>query len=189
MGYRNYIAPLKKEEYNKIKNFTKKKLYEYKKIDMKDDCVSVYDIPEKAIYELGKYVEFGDEKFFKPVFKNKKLQKEMTEEYDFFIVGKDFLKHIIEHYAEKVKKIYTELLTEGVTNEQITFKEIPQEKALAWFNHIRGNSVEWLQLTPYNLDSGEEVTTSWKYEYSIFELVRIYKSFDWKNNLMIYYGY
>lgn len=49
--------------------------------------------------------------------------------------------------------------------------------------------MEWLRLTPYNLDEGDEITTSWKYEYSIFELVRIYKTFDWKNNVMIYYGY
>lgn len=45
-------------------------------------------------------------------------------------------------------------------------------------------------LVPFNLDDGkDEVTSSWKYEYSIFELVRIYKSFDWENNVMIHYGY
>jgi hypothetical protein len=46
-----------------------------------------------------------------------------------------------------------------------------------------------LQLTPYNLENGSEVTVSWKYEYTIFELVNIYKNFDWKNKIMIYYGY
>ena len=49
--------------------------------------------------------------------------------------------------------------------------------------------IEWTRLTPFNLEDGEEITTSWKYEYGIFELVRIYKSFDWKKNVMIYYGY
>ena len=42
---------------------------------------------------------------------------------------------------------------------------------------------------PYNLENGEQVVNSYKYEYSLFELVRIYKAFDWKNNIMIYYGY
>jgi hypothetical protein len=44
-------------------------------------------------------------------------------------------------------------------------------------------------MTPYDLNRDDEVTTSWKYEYAIFELVRIYKTFDWKKNVMIYYGY
>ena len=55
--------------------------------------------------------------------------------------------------------------------------------------HIRSMRIEWTRLTPFNLEDGEEITTSWKYEYGIFELVRIYKSFDWKKNVMIYYGY
>lgn len=55
--------------------------------------------------------------------------------------------------------------------------------------HVRNMRTEWTCLTPYNLERGDEITTSWKYEYSIFELVRIYKSFDWKKNVMIYYGY
>lgn len=55
--------------------------------------------------------------------------------------------------------------------------------------HIRSMRTEWTCLTPYNLKNGDNITTSWKYEYAIFELVRIYKSFDWKRNVMIYYGY
>jgi hypothetical protein len=42
---------------------------------------------------------------------------------------------------------------------------------------------------PYNLEKKDNITTSWKYEYSIFELVYIYKKFDWENDLLIYYGY
>ena len=34
-----------------------------------------------------------------------------------------------------------------------------------------------------------KLVSSWKYEYEVFELVRIYKTFDWKRNVMIYYGY
>ena len=37
MGYRNYIARLKKDEYEKIKNFTKEELYAYK--DIKDNRI------------------------------------------------------------------------------------------------------------------------------------------------------
>ncbi len=189
MGYRNYIARIKKDEYEKIKNFTKDELYAYKSEDINDGYIGVYDVSEeKALYELGKYCEFGEKKFFKPVFLNEQLQADFQEEHDFFIVGKDFLKHIIEHYNEKVKNFYKELIKD-ITNEQVSFKEIPQEVSMKLFHHIHGNSMEWIQMTPYDLDNGDEVTTSWKYEYAIFELVRIYKTFDWENDIMIYYGY
>lgn len=77
-------------------------------------------------------------------------------------------------------------------NYTFDFSKITQEEQNALFDiieHVRNMRTEWVNLTPYNLTKGSEVTTSWKYEYGIFELVRIYKSFDWKKNVMIYYGY
>jgi hypothetical protein len=49
----------------------------------------------------------------------------------------------------------------------------------------------WFEDTlPYDVDlSNSRLVSSWKYEYEIFELVKIYKTFDWKRNVMIYYGY
>ncbi len=188
MGYRNCIGSLEKTEYDKIKNFTKEELYKYKKEDIKDGYVAVYHVAEKELYEFGKYCDFNTKGMFKPVFLNKELQEEMTDEHDFYVVGKKFMKAVIENYTEKVKKIYTNLM-DGITNEQIAFKEIPAEKVMQLFEHVHGNSFEWIQSTPYNLEVGDAVTKSWKYEYSVFELVKIYKTFDWKNNIMIYYGY
>lgn len=73
------------------------------------------------------------------------------------------------------------------------FSLITQEEQNAlWkiLEHIRTMRTEWTILTPYKLKDGrDEITSSWKYEYGIFELVRIYKTFDWKKNVMIYYGY
>lgn len=218
MGYRNYIALLPKKEHEKIKNFTKEELYAYKKQDLEDGHVGVYDITKKALYELGKYCEFGDTKFYKPVFNNKKLQKEYTEEHDFYIVEKEFLEHIIKDYTKKVKAYYEEMLNpffevrkpKGFLNSikkghdedlnttfKFDFTQITDEEQNALFKmieHIRGFGGEWgvksfLEMIPYSLHHGEAITTSWKYEYGIFELVRIYKEFDWKKNLMIYYGY
>jgi uncharacterized ubiquitin-like protein YukD len=72
------------------------------------------------------------------------------------------------------------------------FSTITQDEQNALFEiieHVRSMRSEWNNLTPYDLEKGSEVTTSWKYEYGIFELVKIYKSFDWKRNVMVYYGY
>ncbi len=184
MGYRTYIASIPRREYDHIMHFTKEELCAYKKVD--DGYVGVYDIATTKLYEFGKYTEFDNSKFFKPFFSDERLQSEMCSDSDFYVVEKDYLKHIIEHYNEKVKAFYKELLS-GITEDNVN--SIPQSKAAEFYNHIRSNSNEWLHLTPFDLDSGDEVSTSWKYEYSIFELVRIYKSFDWESNLMVYYGY
>ena len=61
------------------------------------------------------------------------------------------------------------------------------------YDHVRNFRNEWIPAynvdSPYDLENGDSITTSWKYEYEIFELVRIYKHFDWKKNVMVYYGY
>lgn len=42
---------------------------------------------------------------------------------------------------------------------------------------------------PYDMDKGkDQIVNSWSYEYGIFELVRIYKTFDFKNNILIWTG-
>jgi hypothetical protein len=43
--------------------------------------------------------------------------------------------------------------------------------------------------TPYDASDNPRLVSSWKYEYEIFELVRIYKTFDFKKNVLIYYGH
>jgi len=80
------------------------------------------------------------------------------------------------------------------------FSNITKQEQTALFNmveHIRSMGKEWGVGTflkghlPYDLrdTKRQEITTSWKFEYEIFELVRIYKTFDWKKNVMTYYGW
>lgn len=77
--------------------------------------------------------------------------------------------------------------------------KITQEEQNSLFKiieHVKSMSREWGvgstyydDSRPYNLEEGEAISSSWKYEYAQFELVRIYKSFNWENNKMIYYGH
>jgi len=158
-------------------------------------------------------------KSIKTFFKNKELNKYFTDEHDFNIVTKEFLEYIIETYKTKIKDYYNNMITpffggkddifehENPTNflnsikrqfsydgDNMTFDftKITQQEQNALYKiieHVRSMRIEWTCLTPFNLEKGEQITNSWKYEYGIFELVRIYKSFDWKKNVMIYYGY
>ena len=212
MGYRNYLGSLPKREYNKIKNFSLKELYEYKGEEWSDDpydmpgYVGVYDIANNQHYELGKYVDEFPKEFFKPVFKNKETQKHFVEEQDFYIVQQEFVLHLINHYTELVRNYYRKLLNdlfEGtkpkaefmITKDSpITSDELSSIYKL--IDHVRDMAIEWSvtgwfsDTVPYNVNlEDSKIVSSWKYEYEIFELVRIYKTFDWKKNVMIYYGY
>jgi len=210
MGYRNYLGSLPKREYNKIKSMTIQELYSHKgKVwteDYEEDYIGPYNIVEKTEYELGKYVDRFPKEFFKSVFKKKETQKSFTEEHDFYLVEKEFVEHLINYYSEKVGSIYKNLLDplfdeEGKPNaEFMTDKSKPlSEKDLTSvyliLDHVKSMGMEWgvkfpwLETKPYSLDPERELVSSWKYEYSIFNLVNLYRTFDWKKNIMIYYGY
>jgi hypothetical protein len=173
----------------------------------------------KDLYEFGKYTDFNPpKKSMKPFFKNKELMKRY-EEYDFYVVTPEFLEYIIEMYTQKVRDYYDKMMIPFMgkreeifdrekpseflnsikteyhyPNDKHTFdfSKITPEEETQLFNiieHVRNFRTEWTVLTPYNLKNGDAVTTSWKYEYGLFELVRIYKSFDWKRKVMLFIGW
>lgn len=193
------------------------KFYNIEKDSDGHGYIGVYDFTEE-LFEFGKYCDFKPPKgSTKNFFTNKETRKHY-EEYELNLVTKDFLKYIIENYTSKVKTYYKKMedpfhkdydyceFLKAVKSEYksnwediydtknytFDFTKITQEQQNAlWkiITHVIDMSSEWNRLTPYNLDSGDAITKSWKYEYEIFELVRIYKSFDWKRNVMCYYGY
>ena len=200
MGYRNYLGSLPKKEYNKIKSMTIQELYSHKgKVwteDYEEDYIGPYNIVEKTEYELGKYVDQFPKKFFKTVFKNKETQKHFTEEHDFYVVEKEFVEELIKYYTEKIKTYYKDLLGpffDGAESKAgfmktkdtpMTTEEISGVYKL--IDHVRSMAMDWGvagwfdDQLPYNLTNPDnDFITSWKYEYSIFNLVILYHNFDW----------
>lgn len=198
MGYRNYIGSISKLEHDKIKNFTKEELYEYKNEPLDEmGYIGPYDIVE-SIYELGKDVDVFPAEFFKPFFENQTLQNDFNNDHELFLVDKDFLKFVLDRYYDKVRSYYKSLLEPFQTDDKFPRLKDPKtyspQDVYNVVKHIESISYEWgcspfSDRPPYKIDDGEAITTSWKYEYAQFELVRIYKTFDWENNNMVYYGY
>jgi hypothetical protein len=179
--------------------------------------MGVYEFGEK-LYEFGKDTDFKPpKKSFKPFFNNKELLKRYSE-YEFYVIKKEFLEYIINSYEERIKKYYNEMVnplfglnefgtqieSDLISSIKVNYKypkndyvfdfsNISQKQQNALYemiNHVKNMRVEWVHLNTFNLNDGKQIITdSWKYEYSIFELVRIYKNFDWKKNVMFYYGY
>jgi hypothetical protein len=118
-------------------------------------------------------------------------------------VQPEFVLHVIEHYTKLVRDYYKKLLNdfyegrkskaEFMASEDSPITEKEMSSIYFIINHVRDMAVEWgvsgffEDSVPYNLNlENPKLVSSWKYEYEIFELVRIYKTFDWKRNVMIY---
>jgi hypothetical protein len=199
MGYRNYISSISRKEYDVIKNFTREELYKYKKEDLEEGYVSIRDVLDGDLYELGKYVDKFPKRVFKSFFVDKATQDYFTKEREgeLYLVGKKFLENVIVTYGLKIQTYYKDLLKDLLTDEKYPVlkdpKEYNSESIYKLADHVNRMAAEWgcsafSDKMPYNLKTGDAVTTSWKYEYVQFELVRIYKTFDWKNNVLVYYG-
>lgn len=219
MGYRTYIGFIPKREYNKIKSLTEAEFIKYRKVNVDEDgdwYEGPYSITEE-LYQFGKYTDFQPPKGSKHTFFKKSDMKSRYKYYDFHVVNKQFLAYIIDHYKEKIKKYYNDMITPFLLSPEANSWEVndfiksvkteygypddayvfdfskitPTEQTAIYkiWEHVRSMRSEWVDLQNIDLDNGSSVTRSWKYEYSIFELVRIYKSFDWSRNVMVYYGY
>lgn len=121
-------------------------------------------------------------KMMMPFFKD--TNKEYLKEY-YSESASDFLKTIKRTYKE-------DYLKNELESYECDFSKLTQEQTSALisiFYHVKNFRTEWTILCPFDLKNGDQVSTSWKFEYSIFELVKIYKTFDFKRNVLVFYGY
>jgi len=209
----NQIKDLNKEELYKLKdedledgyvgvyNIVPNKLYELGKYV--DVFPEEYFSPFFTNEELQKHCTEGHDfyivgkEFLANVIdsyseKIRSLYKDMldpffTHEDKYHFNPSEFLNTIHTDYGEGLTRHYT-----------FDFDKITPQEQTALFKiieHVKSMGNEWGvktfmdKMRPYRLEKGGEVTTSWKYEYVQFELVRIYKTFDWDNDVMVYYGY
>lgn len=178
MGYRHHIGILEKNKHELIKKMSVKQLKKW----YGDEYVPCYKIT-KEVYELGKYY---DDNFMKPfkkkVFTKKATQKLYEGDQDFYIISKEGFEAIIDDYRQRVLEYYTLLLKQDKTdlliNRITTIEQAIESKIRTW-----GENCTKFKLYPYSIQ-GEQITTSWDFEYAIFELVRIYKTIDWENQLI-----
>lgn len=205
MGYRHYLYAVPKKQVAEIQacktnedwcNFAEKHGYKVDR-DCRDDgsgCVFPYQIGS-SIYELGKHSEIG----FKLESERLSLftSEELKERYSddgFALLTKDDFKAIIEAYRQKIIEWFQNLLNPD--RSPITSNKLSKEerKRLEWEYEIRDKLDAWsgkyFGISPIDLDeSRERITGDWSYEYAIFELVRVYKVFDWENDDLVLVGW
>jgi hypothetical protein len=176
--------------------------------------IGLYNIG-KTVYEFGKYFEPASDimKSGTEFFTRKETQEEF-DDYLPFVVGEEAFKIAIEHYRDKVvankKDMLNQLMGEK-PEEYCEPRNIKREiisDLLEWgckagfesddktgdvikingYGEYKGFSDKpW---RPYEMDLEiDTIVRSWRYEYAVFELVRAYKTFDFKKNVILFMGW
>jgi hypothetical protein len=199
MGYRHRFAAVSKTLVDETANHTIDELRQWCDARGKDteDGVFFYDIyDQKEIFDFGKDCRFAEELIAKsqPVYHNNDTQEYMDVPV---IVNKEGFLFVLDQIRLIVKNHYQECMEMDADCMKAEFKK----KADAW--SLAVEQIPCLQTMnpkmqdsmnrayyPYNIDDDREhIVNSWLYEYSVFELVRLYKTFDWDNNYLLFYGW
>lgn len=106
------------------------------------------------------------------------------DELDYFEVTKKGLALFIEKYRERVVSVYEEALKSDEEREwnYPNVKQYHEQKLWEWQKDLIYDLRPEMNDVPYN------ITTSYKYEYSIFNLIAIYKFFDFENYKLVICG-
>lgn len=193
MGYRHYIYEVDARLVEKIRAC--KTNEEYGRVCIENiptyhggaeyDYFPIYNLG-RELFEFGKYYENADEmyKHGDSLFGNAALREEYRD-YEPIVLDKSGLLCAIEWQANRVRSIYEDLLLEK--SELNEFDTRTQHMRMR--EHIESHQ-RWWQWGACDLDeSREHLVRSWLYEHTIFDLVRIYKSFDWENKRLVFFGY
>lgn len=205
MGYRHYLYAIPKKQVEEIQacktnedlcNFAEHYGYKvnYSVCDDGSGWFSTYKVGKK-IWELGKYSEIGCKlESERPLLFTSDELKERYSDDAFALLTKDDFKAVIEAYRQKIVDWFQSLLNPD--KSQVTAPNLSQaeRKHLEWEYEIKDKLDKWsgkyFWISPIDLDeSRERITGDWTYEYAIFELVRLYKIFDWENNELVLVGW
>jgi tRNA G10 N-methylase Trm11 len=184
MAYRTYIGYITNNKYriiNKIETSDDlKKFLNLEEIyDFFDEITTIDEISDEALHLKKESQNF---------FLNKELNNEINEGYDLFIINKEKLLKLIEIYEKLIKDFYKNKFEEIM---EIKNKEEDIEYAFEKAMYIiKQNILQW-ERTP--LDKSENnynmCKSLYTIEYNIFDLLNLYKNFDFDNNQLVIYAH
>lgn len=212
MGYRHHFYEVDKSRVDGIRQCkTEQELYEFCvengiecDRDEYDDGEVRYYMPVyhlgMELFDFGKYYENSDEiyKHGDSLFTSDELNERYSE-YRVIICDENAIlcaielqkKHIIKMYENLVNNTFEESNERNAYPRDIDEKELHYQRLLRhckdylfWWNPEYGD------YTAINTDKEKDsIVESWLYEHTIFDLVRIYKTFDWENKCLMFCGW
>ena len=205
MSYRFRFASANKEYIDTVRNMSYEELIEYTK---KNNPKAYNDFEEEGeylsiwnLFKQDEIFDMGDCPYAEDIinvstnlFTNNDTNEYFTES-DLQLCDKNAFLMAIEGMRLLVKANFDRMLTnpnlvQAYLKEKqdewsnftdiMNCNDIPEERKNKLNNTYR----------PYNLkEDNSEIVSSWRYEYAIFEMVRLFKTFDWENNYLLFYGW
>ena len=211
MGYRQYFYEVDKSKVDGIRQCkTEEELYDfcvkngiYCDKD-EDDDETYYYMPVyklgRVLFEFGKDYENDDEiyKHGDSLFTSNELNERYSE-YSAIICDENAIlcaiewqkQHIIKMYENLVNNTFEESYERYAYPNAIDEKELHYQRLLRHCkDHLFWWNPEYGDYTAINTDKEKDkIAESWLYEHTIFDLVRIYKTFDWENKCLMFCGW
>ena len=199
MGYRHYFYKVDIADVNGVKDMTMPELLDYTEAvgakiwDEEDTPIISFNDPKflnkEEVFGFGKLsYEDTAQRIYDtgvPLFSREEVQEQFSD-YVPYVVGKEAVLLAIKIYEEKIKNYYNSLLEhkDGLTKDGIT----PSQAAIM---HVREkvDRLSWSSYIDTREDKKYSLTTSWEYEYSIFNLVHILKTINWDKETLLFYGW
>ena len=211
MGYRQYFYEVDKFKVEGIRQCkTEEELYnfcvtngidceKYQHGDETEYYCPLYHLG-KELFEFGKYYENEDEiyKHGDSLFTSNELN-ERYYEYGAIICDENAIlcaiewqkQHIIKMYENLINNTFEDSLERYNYSREIDDKELHYQRLLRHCkDHLNWWKPEFGDYSAININKEKNnLVTSWLYEHTIFDLVRIYKTFDWENKCLLFMGW
>ena len=207
MGYRHYFYKVKRADIETVKDMDYEQLLAYAEnkgceIEEWNGKKSFYFNNDKLlnkteVHEFGKlYWDNTANRIYSkgvPLFTNPDVQ-EYLDDYKPYVVGKEGLLEAISIYQEKVLNFYKSLLVDGEERHLplgITITKDDVKSIDKVVSHIEDKiqTISYRGFANIDEDNKWQVTSSWEYEHSIFNLVHILKAMNWEQDTILFYGW
>lgn len=203
MSYRFRFAKAKKENVLPVRNMSYAELvdfYKKNKPEMYNDYEDEEDFEPYEMFEQTEIYDFAQLPFISELLKTaEKLftnqeTDNMFEHYNLHLCSKETFLIAIELMRKMIVDNFKEMLELPYEQLQMKVRNKMEEWQLMSEVLNLGEDEKYDNINevhkPYNLKMDSDVIVqSWLYEYSIFELVRLYKAFDWENEVLLFYGW
>lgn len=159
-------------------------------IQKKDDF---YDSYTDEINGVRIFYDFGTDSWI-DLQSNPEFKKEIRcllehPDCDYYSITKEGLKMMIEDFKQRAVKYLDNIIAveknPSLRQSDLTLAFAPG--ALECLEHERR---EWISGFNTNLsdDNPFLISSSWSYRFGIFDLIALYKNFDWDNYTLVVYG-
>jgi hypothetical protein len=171
-----------------------------------EECASYRPPFHEQLFELGKYVDYS--KHCEPFYAHIEGDEDL-----FLIMDKEGLAAIIEDYRQQTADYMAEMLArttmiafDGAEQAEALKKEGLKQPGTEYdtdeniiYSFFFRMHQEWVRgrdfgLTPFYLNEPQErrdgqVVSSWQIQYAVLNLVYIYNTFNWEEDVLIYSGW